>query len=66
MYSPLLGLDELFQNWGLITAGDGAGVDAVGAAPLVAFLVFGSAAGVFGMLRCVGASGVLDAGSEPL
>ena len=63
MYSPLL---ELFANYGLITAGVGAGVDAVGA-PLVAFLVFGSVAGcVFGILRWVGASGVADAGSEPL
>jgi hypothetical protein len=50
----------------LITDGDGAGVDAVGAAPLVAFLVFGSAAGAFGTLRWVGASGVVSAGNVPL
>jgi hypothetical protein len=47
----------------LIAAGVGEGVDAVGAAPLVAFLVFGAACGI---VRWVGATGVVSAGSVPL
>ena len=52
-----------FRNYGLIAGGVAAGVDAVGAAPLVAFLVFGSLCGI---VRWVGATGVVSAGSVPL
>lgn len=55
--------------YGLITAGVGLGAAAEGDAPLVAFRVLESAAGVvvvFGNDLCVGASGVVSAGSVPL